>query len=393
MKKHRNRHSCDINKKNSYVICEFCGFNFIYHRKCKVKELVEDYFDKNKFRRDNSNSENLFENFMKKNGQKANEKDFNKNQNILNYIDENEEINENNCEIHSIYSESHESFEGDANLEINHLEANKDLRGSNKNDNNIANDQNNSNCSIKPNLKILIHKDFLGIPSVDSKEDDEKNLKDSNKIQTLEYKREIAEVQTKYNTEIIRNEELQEIVKQDKPISFMTKMELLKIAKSEMRIMIKFKKWFDKMRSNAMMSNNILSYRKELGHINQIISKLPNSMRYECERKENTSSPFYFKEEMQIENNPTTKELIIEKKEIDFQTVYIKNEECDIINANLDQTESYNLEILKQETFSQKKRYRDSESNFIPEEFKNHIVECIKGSNIGMNFEIVNENT
>ena len=397
LKKHRNRHSCDINKKNAYITCEFCGFNFIYHKKCRVKDLVEDFLDKYKFRKENRDSEKLFENFMKKNGQKANQEELNKNKNIKYNIEENDEINEDNCEIHSIYSESREIFEEDANLELNNLDANKNMIVPNINDNNIANDQNNSNCRIKSNLKIFIHKDFLENPSYDAKEDGEKKLIDSNKILSHVNKQDLPQVQNKSNTEIVKKEEFQDIVmqeeKKEKPISLLTKMELLKIAKSEMKIMIKFKKWFDKMRTNAMKSNSILSYRKELCHINQIMSKLPNSMRYECDRKENISSPFYFKEEKQIDNDHTNKNQILEKKEFDFQIVDIKHEDCVNLNANLQQTVSDNLEMLKYEGFSQKKRERDSQLNSFPDEFENPIVKCIEDGNVSMNLENVNENT
>ncbi len=56
----------------------------------------------------------------------------------------------------------------------------------------------------------------------------------------------------------------------------MTNREILKILNMEINIMINLKKWFDIMRTDSVITQQVESYREELNYINLVISKLNN---------------------------------------------------------------------------------------------------------------------
>lgn len=41
LRKNEKRHKCKLNKKETLIICEYCGFNFEKHQNCKIKRLVD----------------------------------------------------------------------------------------------------------------------------------------------------------------------------------------------------------------------------------------------------------------------------------------------------------------------------------------------------------------
>jgi hypothetical protein len=41
LRKNEKQHECDKSKKNKYIKCEFCGFNFENHKNCAVKMIVD----------------------------------------------------------------------------------------------------------------------------------------------------------------------------------------------------------------------------------------------------------------------------------------------------------------------------------------------------------------